>query len=279
MRLRNRSRHHGREFGPRPPTARAKMRAVSGRGTRSAPRRQPAYAHGRQAIEGRHDRLPRRAGPGASVRAPARRCLDRRARGPRRRLLDHRLATGGMGEIWAAWDPQLRRELAVKLVRPDRADRARERDRLLREARALARLGHPNVLAIHDVGEVGGEVFLATGLVAGDTLEQRGGVTAGELAAGRRRAGACGRLRPGGPRARRPAARQRHPPRWRGGRCAGRLGLDHRPPGTWSARGPICRRAAAGAPVDARADQYALCIALAESIGGDRPSGDPDAAN
>src|SRR5215831_15982773 len=101
-----------------------------------------------------------------------------RASGPRtvgRYQLDRRIAAGGMGEVWAAWDPHLRRELAVKLVRPDRADNGVERERLLREARALARLMHPNVLAVHDVGEVDGEVFLATELVAGDTLANRGG--------------------------------------------------------------------------------------------------------
>ncbi|HEY4243859.1 MAG TPA: protein kinase [Kofleriaceae bacterium] len=89
--------------------------------------------------------------------------------------LDRRIAAGGMGEVWAGWDPQLRRDIAVKLVRPDRADDGRERARLLREAQALARLTHPNVLAVYDVGEVDGEVFLATELVAGDTLANRGG--------------------------------------------------------------------------------------------------------
>ena len=91
--------------------------------------------------------------------------------------LDRRIAAGGMGEVWAAWDPQLRRDLAIKFVRPDRADDGRERERLLREARALARLTHPNVLAVHDVGEIDGEVFLVTELVAGDTLAARGGAT------------------------------------------------------------------------------------------------------
>ncbi|HSK02090.1 MAG TPA: serine/threonine-protein kinase, partial [Kofleriaceae bacterium] len=92
--------------------------------------------------------------------------------------LDRRIAAGGMGEVWAAWDPQLRREIAVKLVRPERADDGRERERLLREARALARLGHPNVLAVYDVGELDGEVFIATELVAGETLASRGGPSA-----------------------------------------------------------------------------------------------------
>ncbi|HUJ62521.1 MAG TPA: protein kinase, partial [Kofleriaceae bacterium] len=101
--------------------------------------------------------------------------------GPRtvgRYQLDRRIAAGGMGEVWAAWDPQLERQIAVKLVRPERADDGRERERLLREARALAKLTHPNVLAVHDVGELDGEVFLATELVQGDTLASRGGPSA-----------------------------------------------------------------------------------------------------
>ena len=92
--------------------------------------------------------------------------------------LDRRIAAGGMGEVWAAWDPKLRREIAVKLVKPERADDTRERDRLLREARALARLTHPNVIAVHDVGEQDGEVFIVSELVTGDTLANRGGPSA-----------------------------------------------------------------------------------------------------
>ena len=100
--------------------------------------------------------------------------------GPRsvgRYQLDRRIAAGGMGEVWAAWDPQLERDVAIKLVKPERADDTTERDRLLREARALAKLTHPNVLAVHDVGEQDGEVFLATELVPGDTLASRGGAS------------------------------------------------------------------------------------------------------
>src|SRR5690242_2743741 len=63
--------------------------------------------------------------------------------------LDRLIGAGGMGEVWAAWDPQLRRDVAVKLVKPERAagedatpGSIREAERLKREARALARLGH-----------------------------------------------------------------------------------------------------------------------------------------
>jgi serine/threonine protein kinase len=100
-----------------------------------------------------------------------------KARVVERYQLDRKIGGGGMGEVWAAWDPKLRREVAVKLVRPDRADDGKERARLLREAQALARLTHPNVVAVHDVGEIDGEVFIATELVTGDTLASRGGAS------------------------------------------------------------------------------------------------------
>ncbi len=86
-------------------------------------------------------------------------------------LLD-RLGRGGMGVVWSAYDPELERKVAVKLMRPDRSFEAaaEARARLLREAQALARVAHPNVIAIHDVGSVGEQIFIAMELVAGATL-------------------------------------------------------------------------------------------------------------
>ncbi|MBP6836900.1 MAG: protein kinase [Kofleriaceae bacterium] len=83
--------------------------------------------------------------------------------------LEQPLGAGAMGLVWAAWDPELERRVAIKLLRTDSAD-ADARTRLLREARALARLQHPNVLAVHDVGEAMGEVFVATELVDGEPI-------------------------------------------------------------------------------------------------------------
>lgn len=83
-----------------------------------------------------------------------------------RYVLLTKLGEGGMGVVWAAYDPELDRRLALKVLR-----RAGDSDRLLREAQALARLSHPNVVAIHDVGEDGGEVWLAMELVEGRTLD------------------------------------------------------------------------------------------------------------
>ena len=67
------------------------------------------------------------------------------------------LGEGGMGRVYAAYDPELDRRIALKLLRPElatRRDPSMGRARLLREAQAMARLSHPNVLTVHDVGEI-----------------------------------------------------------------------------------------------------------------------------
>ena len=81
------------------------------------------------------------------------------------------VGAGGMGVVYRAFDPELDRKVALKLVRTAGVrDPKRLRERLAREARLLARISHPNVVAIHDVGVVGDEVFLAMEFVAGPTL-------------------------------------------------------------------------------------------------------------
>ncbi len=82
------------------------------------------------------------------------------------------IGAGGMGVVYAARDLKLRRTVALKMLRPGGAadaGQARVRERLLREARAMARLSHPNVLSVYDVGELGGDVFLTMELVEGAT--------------------------------------------------------------------------------------------------------------
>jgi serine/threonine-protein kinase len=85
-----------------------------------------------------------------------------------------RLGSGGMGVVYRAYDPELDRRVALKLLRvrkskPERVALARER--LLREAQALAQLSHPNVVSVYDTGNHGDEVFVAMELVEGDTLK------------------------------------------------------------------------------------------------------------
>jgi serine/threonine protein kinase len=89
---------------------------------------------------------------------------------PERYQLLHRLGTGAMGEVWEAEDTLLGRRVALKFVRPESTADREYRARLVREARALARLRHPNVVAIYDLGESSdGELFIALELVEGQT--------------------------------------------------------------------------------------------------------------
>jgi tetratricopeptide (TPR) repeat protein len=78
---------------------------------------------------------------------------------------------GGMGEVFAAYDPRLDRKIALKLLRAGASGgSARGEGRLLREAQAIAQLSHPNVITVHDVGTYGDRVFLAMEYVDGHTL-------------------------------------------------------------------------------------------------------------
>jgi predicted Ser/Thr protein kinase/tetratricopeptide (TPR) repeat protein len=79
--------------------------------------------------------------------------------------LQRRAGEGGGGVVYAAWDPELSRRVAIKLV-----DAEGRRDRVIAEAHALARLAHPNVVSIHDVGTYGEQIFIVMELVDGATL-------------------------------------------------------------------------------------------------------------
>ena len=80
------------------------------------------------------------------------------------------VGAGAMGVVYAAWDPRLSRKVALKLLRGDVETREGSRAGLLGEAQALARLAHPHVIAVHDVGDMGEQVFLAMEFVEGETL-------------------------------------------------------------------------------------------------------------
>lgn len=83
------------------------------------------------------------------------------------------LGAGGMGEVYLAEDTKLNRKVAIKLLPAGTASSEQANRRLLREARAAANLDHPNICAIHEVGEEGGRSFICMQYVEGETLETR----------------------------------------------------------------------------------------------------------
>ncbi len=97
------------------------------------------------------------------------------------------LGQGSYGTVFRAYDPQLQREVALKLLFAERADRPIDATRFLAEARRMARVQHPGVLTIHGVDEQDDQPGFWTDLLDGETLEQRlgreGSFGAGEAAA------------------------------------------------------------------------------------------------
>jgi len=87
-----------------------------------------------------------------------------------RYIIDREVGAGGMGAVYAAHDPELGRMVAVKVLR--RWGDQRMQERLRREAQAMARLAHPNVAAVYDVGAFGDQIFIAMEYVDGETLSR-----------------------------------------------------------------------------------------------------------
>jgi tetratricopeptide (TPR) repeat protein/tRNA A-37 threonylcarbamoyl transferase component Bud32 len=193
------------------------------------------------------------------------------------------LGTGGMGVVYAAFDPQLDRKIALKLLRPDVAE-GDGQARLLREAQALARLSHPHVVAVHDVGTWDSQVFVAMEFADAGTLtrwlrerprpwreivgafSQAGAGLAAAHAAGLLHrdfkpdnvlVSRDGRFRVTDFGLARPKTQQAD--------LAQRVVL-----GTPAYMSPEQRR---GEVVDDRSDQYSFCVALHEALFGSRPTG------
>ena len=89
-----------------------------------------------------------------------------------RYLITETLGAGSMGVVYCAYDPKLHRRLAIKFLRHKGAGGSLGTQRLLREAQALARLAHPSVVSVHDVGTEDGQVFLAMEFCSGGTLQE-----------------------------------------------------------------------------------------------------------
>jgi tetratricopeptide (TPR) repeat protein len=87
-----------------------------------------------------------------------------------RYILGARLGAGGMGIVYSAHDERLDRRVALKLLRPDASGNGEAHAQLVREAKTLARLAHPNVVTVHDIGDFEGRVYIEMELVSGTTL-------------------------------------------------------------------------------------------------------------
>lgn len=87
-----------------------------------------------------------------------------------RYVIEERLGRGGMGVVYRAYDPELERAVALKLLAFRSKDRGVERNRLMREGQALAQLSHPNIVTVYDVGAREEDVFIAMELVDGEPL-------------------------------------------------------------------------------------------------------------
>jgi serine/threonine-protein kinase len=83
------------------------------------------------------------------------------------------LARGGMGEVYLAYDPRMKRELAIKLLRPEYCERESERRRFEHEAVAAARLEHEAIVPVYDFGDHEGRAYLVMRLMSGGTLADR----------------------------------------------------------------------------------------------------------
>lgn len=214
-----------------------------------------------------------------------------------RYTIERLIGAGGMGRVFAAVDPELGRAVAIKLIRPERSSAPSARARLLREAQAMARLHHPNVVTVYDVGTQDDEVFVAMEMIEGSTLAEwmrvaeRGWRKVLEtfLAAGRGLAAAhsAGVVH----RDFKPANVIVGPDRVVvvdfGLARAGTDGTDAEPPGgadqmldvTLTATGErvgtpfyMAPEQDAGGAVTAKSDQYSFCVALRQALHGDAPS-------
>jgi tetratricopeptide (TPR) repeat protein/predicted Ser/Thr protein kinase len=216
-----------------------------------------------------------------------------------------RLGAGGMGIVYLAFDPELDRRVAVKLLRT-RGSAASESEgeaRLLREAQVMAKLSHPNVITVFDVGTFEGDVFVAMEYVKGETLREWWNwpsrtpletigivVQAGRGLAAAHRQGILHRdFKPENvlvDEQGRARVLDFGLARTSSNESSGHLEYDdtlvgrrdglHAPPLTQN--GTVLGTPAymapeqlVGAPVDARSDQFAFCITAYEALFGDRP--------
>jgi len=216
-----------------------------------------------------------------------------------------RIGSGGLGVVYAAYDPKLDRRVAIKLLSPREqagTDEAEGRARFVREAKAMARLSHPNVVPVYDVGIHGGSVFIVMELVDGVQLgtwlsarkRTRREILETFRAAGRGLAAAHAAglvhrdFKPGnvmvgqGGRVRvmdlglatptQPTLGEDPTPTPSGSIEIDVANAFSTQPGTvMGTPAYMAPEQHEGKPVDAKADQFAFCVALYEALYGERP--------
>lgn len=84
----------------------------------------------------------------------------------------HKIGAGGMGEVYSAYDEELNRNIALKILNSDFSVDEFKKSRFRREARAVSALNHPNIITIYEIGENDGDLFIATELIDGKTLRE-----------------------------------------------------------------------------------------------------------
>src|SRR5207237_6130462 len=98
--------------------------------------------------------------------------------------IEEPLGVGGSSQVYLARDQALNRDVALKVLDPAAAADGNTRKMFVKEARALAQLSHPNIVAVYDVGEVDGSPFIVMEYLAGGSLKQKiegtGPLNAGE---------------------------------------------------------------------------------------------------
>lgn len=108
----------------------------------------------------------------ADTAVPEMPTVEVRARSIGRFRLVERVGRGGFGDVFRAWDTQLQRVVAVKISRINPVAQPEMYERFLREGRAVARLKHPHIVAIHEFGRVDGSAYLVSEFINGPTLAE-----------------------------------------------------------------------------------------------------------